>query len=241
VACMLPYFRESVGSDIDSGFAFDAVWHGPSGEETVRNYGIAAGLLGNVAEFDWRLEGRYYTGMFKPAFYNTLYDRQRGMYVSEVINYLLYPDYSENQVTTFGIYGEGTYTMENIFSLTAGYMLPLDFVDDGIEIADDDYFVLKFTLEPGVIPVVGIYFQFIYERIRFINTIVEGEENDLNLFDANTVLKTAIGYPLTENVHLIFYLITSMKRDAATGEIVYDGNGRPEIATTISFETQISF
>ncbi|MBN1797254.1 MAG: FecR domain-containing protein [Spirochaetales bacterium] len=241
LGCMLPYFREAVPGGIEPGFAFDAIMHGPSGEETLSNYGIAAGLLGNVAEFDWRLEARYYTGVFKPAFYNTLYDRQRGMYVYEVVDYLLNPGDPENQISTFGIYGEGTYTMDKVFSFTAGYLLPLDFVDDGVEIADDDYFVLKFALEPGVIPVVGIYFQIIYERTRFVNTIVEGEENDLTLFDANTVLKTAVGYPLTENIHLIFYFTTALKKDTDTGEIIYDGNGRPEVATTISFETQISF
>jgi len=241
LAFMLPYFREAVTGGIEPGFAFDAIWHGPSGEETLRNYGIAAGLLGNVAEFDWRLEARYYTGMFKPASYNTLYDRLRGMYVYEVVDYLRYPDNPENQISTFGIYGEGTYTWENVLSFTAGYLLPLDFVDDGVEIADDDYFVLKFTLEPGVIPVVGIYFQIIYERTRFINTIMEGEQNNLNLFDENTILKTVIGYPLSENVHVIFYLTTSLRRDTDTGDIIYDGNGRPEVATIISFETQISF
>ena len=68
---------------------------------------------------------------------------------------------------------------------------------------------------------------------------MEGEQNNLNLFDANTVLKTVIGYPLSENVHLIFYLTTALRRNTA-GEIIY-ASGRPEVATTISFETQISF
>ncbi len=237
VAAMMPYFRESVAG-IESGFATDAVWHGPDGEETVSNYGIAAGLLGNVSEFDWRLEGRYSTGIFKPDFYNAVYDRLRGQYVGEVINYL---SSTANPPATLGIYGEGTYTWENVLSFTAGYLLPLNLSEGGVEFGEDDYLLLSFTLEPGVIPVVGIYFQVSYERTRFINTITEGKKNDLNLFDENTVVKTMVGYPLTENVHLIFYLTTALRRDPDTGDIVYDGSGRPRMATTISFETQISF
>jgi hypothetical protein len=241
LAAMLPYFRDSIPGGIDSGFAFDAIWHGPSGEETLSNYGIAAGLLGNVGEFDWRLEARFSTGIFKPDFYNALYDRLRGAYTYRIIDYLLNPGAPENQASTFGIYGEGTYTWEKVLSFTAGYLLPLDIEAGNVDFAEDDYLVLKFTLEPGVIPVVGIYFQVIYERTRFINTIMEGEKNGFNLFDENTVVKTAVGYPLTENVHLIFYLTTALQRDPDTGDIVYDGSGRPRMATTISFETQISF
>ncbi len=241
VACMLPYFREKVAGGIDSGFAFDAIWHGPSGDETLSNYGIAAGLLGNVGEFDWRLEARYSTGMFKPAFYNALYDRLRGPYIYDVIDYLLNPGTAENMASTFGIYGEGKYTWEKVLSFTAGYLLPLNLEDGNVTMGDDDYLILQFTLEPGVIPVVGIYFQISYERTRFIQTLAEGEQNNLNLFDENTVIKTAVGYPLTENINIIFYLTSSLMRDTETGDIVYDGSGRPKVATTISFETQISF
>jgi hypothetical protein len=241
LAFLLPYFREEVAGSINTGFAFDALWYGPDDDKVLSNYGLAMGLLGKVSEFDWRLEARYYTGIFKPAFFTTLYDRLKGLYVYELIDYLLYPEDPENRAVTCGLYGEGTYTWDKVLSFTAGYLLPVVFVDDGVEIGDDDYLLLQFTLEQGIIPVLGIYFQISYERTKFITTLLKGQKENLNLFDEHTILKTAIGYPLTENVHLVFYLTTALKRDAINGEIVYNADGRPVVVTVLSFETQIRF
>ncbi len=100
-ALMVPYFRYApdlaylgvmTGEAVEAGLAWEAVYNPDAdigaGEIPFKNYGVAAGLFGNVWFIDWRLEYRYYTGVFKPAFYNTGYERSRSQYVSEVVDYL---------------------------------------------------------------------------------------------------------------------------------------------------------
>jgi len=239
VGFMLPYFREDVpATSISQGFAFDAIWYGNTGQESLRNYGIVAGVMGNISAFDWRLEGRYYTGTFRAPFFDALYDRKRLDYANEVISYLDNPGAAANTVSTLGIYGEGKYTIDEVFSFTLGYLWPWNITEDGLVMGDDDFFQLKFAIEPDVIPLVGIYGSISYERSRLI-PIFKGETG-AHLFDENTVLKTTIGYPFTKNVHVLFLLTTALKRDPNTGEVITSG-GDPVIATTFSFETVIKF
>jgi hypothetical protein len=229
---MVPYFREEVpgATTIPAGFAFDAVIHGPSGDKALKNFGVAAGVLGNVSLFDWRLEGRYYTGKFKPAFYNAGYDRVKLDYVNEVIDYLQNPGADENQVTTFGVYGEGVLTFENIFSLTLGYFAPLAFTPDGVEYGTDDYFQIKFRLEPKVIPVVGIFGSIAYERTKFVSSFAGGLPE---LFDENTVVKTTIGYPVAEGLQILFHYTTTWALDGSGGDY--------HLVHAFTFETVIDF
>ena len=91
-----------------------------------KNYGVAAGLFGNVWFIDWRLEYRYYTGMFKPAFYNTGYERSRSEYVSEVLEYLGDTANPVYDTLTMGVYGEGGFNWKEIAQLDIGYFWPWD-------------------------------------------------------------------------------------------------------------------
>jgi hypothetical protein len=231
-AVMLPYFREDVpGSTvIPAGFAFDAIIHGPDGDKAFRNFGAAAGLLGNVSLFEWRLEARYYTGKFRPTAYNAAYDRVKLDYVNELIDYLRNPGDDANQVTTFGVYGEGVLSIEKIFSLTLGYFAPLAFSPDGVAYGEDDYFQIKFTLEPKVIPVVGIFGSIAYERTGLVSGFSGGLPE---LFDEHTVVKTTIGYPVTEGLQILFHYTTTRALDP--------GAGTYHLVHAFTFETVIDF
>ena len=113
-----------------AGLAWKAVYNPDAdigaGEIPFKNYGASAGLLGNVWFIDWRLEYRYYTGVFKPAFYNGGYEASRSQYVSDVIDYLANMSDPRFNALTMGIYGEGGFTLNKICSLDLGYFWPWD-------------------------------------------------------------------------------------------------------------------
>jgi hypothetical protein len=231
-ALMLPYFRTEVSGSpvIPAGFAFDAIVYGPAGSKAFRNFGAAAGAIGNVSLFEWRLEARYYTGKFKPAFYNAIYDRVKRDNVNDVIAYLRNPNDPANLTTTFGIYGEGSFSIEKVFSVTLGYLCPLAFTSTGVGYGNDDFFVIKFKLEPKVIPVVGIYGEIAYERSKFISSFASGLPA---LFDQNTVVRATIGYPVTPGLSILFHYTTT--------QVIDPGTGTASLVNSFTFETVISF
>ena len=107
VAGMMPYLRESITdgtSTVDAGFVVDALYNADAaaGELPLNNYGIVAGLMGNIFVADYRLEYRNYRGTFKPAFFSTNYDRVRAQYATELKSNLLDPQPTE---PVMGIYG----------------------------------------------------------------------------------------------------------------------------------------
>ncbi|MBN2353636.1 MAG: FecR domain-containing protein [Spirochaetales bacterium] len=231
-AAMLPYFRYDVpGSPaLPAGFAFDAIWYGPDGGKSFRNYGAAAGASGNVSLFEWRLEARYYTGKFKPALFDAAYDRTKRDYVNEVIDYLRNPADPANQTTTFGIYGEGAFMIEKVFSITVGYLAPLAFTQSGVEYGNDDFFQIKFTLEPKVIPVVGIFGSISFERTGFVSGFAGGLPA---LFDEHTVVRVTVGYPVVEGLSILFHYTTALALNPSTGV--------SSLAPSFTFETVIGF
>jgi hypothetical protein len=232
VAIMLPYFREAVPgtTPISAGFDFDAIIYGPLMSKSFKNWGAAVGLLGNISLFEWRLEARYYTGKFKPTFYNAIYDRVKMDYVNEVISYLQNPADATNTTNTLGIYGEGVLRIDKVFSLTLGYLCPLAFTSTGLQYGTDDYFQIKFTLEPNVIPLVGIFGSISYERTNFIGSFAKGF---LELFDENTVVRCTIGYPIAEGLSILFHYTTTKAYDPATGT--------SNLVQSYTVETVISF
>jgi len=104
-AAMLPYFTtqptnaayQGIYGETQAGFATKAIFtNGLSGVtdlQSIKNWGVAAGLFGNliVKDFTWRLEFRDYTGTFVPQFYNSGYERQRTEYLGSVLAYLRDP------------------------------------------------------------------------------------------------------------------------------------------------------
>ena len=242
-AVMLPYFRSAptdpAYSDIPAGFALNAIF--PSGFNNlgdIKNWGVAAGLFGNLItkDFTWRVEFRDFTGAFVPDFYNSDYERSRSQMVSAVLQYLETPTARQyNQ--TVGIYGEGGFALPKIFSLTLSYFWPWAQDAAGNFTFGNDHFLAKFTLEPGVIPVVKIFGSVSYERTNFIPAILNGTTNGPTLFDANTVVTATISYPISDSLDVSVLYTKTASRDSA-GNVIMDptslGGLLPKLDTSVS-------
>ena len=199
----------------------------------IRNFGWNAGLFGNILFVDYRLEYRYFDGVFKPSFFNSSYERLRGMYIEEVKTYLDNPTDNE---PVMGIYGEGGFTLFEKINATIGYMWPWS--ADGP--SDNDEFLFEVEVLPGTIPVLDIYGSIAYHRTKFMPTLLQnGSGTGLNLFDANTSLSGEIVYPLAPTLALAAVVGTSLKTNA-DGSIHYK-NGYPEMIPVITIETRIGF
>ncbi|TVQ27387.1 MAG: hypothetical protein EA382_03855 [Spirochaetaceae bacterium] len=239
---LLPYLRQPAGG-LESGFHFSALTAPAEGTAGLRNYGIASGVMGNIALLDYRLEFQNYHGFFRPAFYGRSYDRVRGERAREVISYLQDPDAPEFQNQTVAIYGEAGFTIAEAVQLRAGYRWPwtTDPVTNEIVVGDDDYLLASLSLRKGLLPL-GISAGFSYERSYFVPTLLtrDGFES-ARLFDENTVLSGEIVYPIAPIMDVVASVSTVLLRDGE-GNIVYEernGQLRPKFGPVISITTRI--
>jgi hypothetical protein len=249
-ALMVPWFRYApdlvylgvTGDPVPAGLAWNAVYNpdATAGELPFKNYGMAAGLFGNVWFIDWRLEYRYYTGVFKPAFYNTGYEASRGAYVKEVVNYLANMDDPQYNALTMGVYGEGGFTWKEIAQLELGYFWPWDASGMLTPAQMEDRLIAKFTFQE--IPVIRLSGAFSYERTGFAQTLLVG--SGANLFDADTVVKAELAYPLVEDMLdvVLFYTMTPMI-DQDTGAVQYEPGSTwlPKMVTNLTVETRVRY
>jgi hypothetical protein len=252
VAGMVPYFQSAPNpalvqalnpsgtQTIGAGFATSAFLD-QTAQIPVKNWGFATGLLGNILVVDYRLEYRYFTGTFRPAFYDTLYERSRSQYVADVLTYLADPAAQAYNNVEMGVYGEGGFSLDKIMSLTLGYFWPwaLDSAGNVVP-GTDDHLLVKFTLEKGVIPVVNIWGSVSYERTKFAPALMGGA--GLSLFDANTIVKAEIQYPVAPMLDVVLLYTTTAQRDSA-GNVVYTSatDLLPLLSTTLSIETRVHF
>ncbi len=228
-------------STIQTGYQWNTLW-----DSGLKNYGVAAGVLGNIVMVDYRLEYRYFTGISHPAYYDTVYTRtNRLLYTAEVMSYLQNPSDPAFDRVEMGIYGEGGFTLEKILRLKIGYYWPWAYDSTGAIVADpNDHLIATFTLEKGVIPVVNLSGSVSYERNRFVSTILQSQGAEgLSLFDANTVVSAQIAYSATPNLDIILLYSATAHRDA-NGNIVYNEGSKtilPEMDTSLAIQTSIHF
>ena len=234
VAGMMPALRNPAAG-LAAGLRTEAMFTEAGG---FQNWGVNAGLLGNVSLFDYRAEFRWYNGLFKPAFYNQVYERNRIDYAQEVVDYLVQlqsagPD-DQTGEPTIGIYAEGGLNIPEIVSVTLGYQWPFALLDGGgIGPSDDDLFVLAATLEPGVIPLVPVHGSIEYVRSKFASTF---DDESLTLFDENTVVSAEVIYEAAPTLDVALLYTTALARDQS-GALA-----QPEqVVTTLSIETRVSF
>ncbi|HOX16907.1 MAG TPA: FecR family protein [Spirochaetales bacterium] len=243
-ALTVPYTRTDVGT-ATAGLQSGLVWDG----STLRNWGAASGLMGNILFIDWRLEYRYFTGLFRPAFYDSGYDRKRTAYAVEYAQY--YDDpiaYGDLKPAVMGIYGEGGGSiLKDKLTFDFGYFWPWSpeaggSLMDQLAVADD-YFVARLAIKKGLIPLIDAAGSISYEHTKFVRTLAGLEGGDVTLFDENTVFKGEIVVPVPKapGLDLAVLFSTATARDPATGEILFLGDGRPEIIPVISIETRLSF
>ncbi len=256
VAGMVPYFRETytdpdTGAAISqAGFYLDAlILDDPAaGEFPLRNYGMAAGVFGNIFVLDYRLEYRNYNGTFRPTFYGPNYDRLRGTYVEDVFNDAVDPP---DIGSTVGIYGEAGFAIGDKFTLDIGYLWP--FIPGGEDgtggffgtPTDDDQFTVEAVLEKGLIPVLDMHGSFTYNRTKFIPTLIEDPPDEDTtvmalLFDGNTTMSGELIYPVAETLDVAILVSTNIQREE-DGSVIYDDNGIPKVNPSLSIETRVHF
>jgi len=238
---MMPYLRNSITdgtNTINQGLAFQALYNRDAnvqaGEFPLKNYGIAAGVLGNILVMDYRVEYRNYRGTFRPTFFNKNYDRSRGEYAIQIADELLNPHTVE---TIVGIYGEAGFKIGDKFRMEAGYMWPwtTDF-----KFGEEDYLHMEVQLLKGIIPKFDIEGSLTYDRYKFIPTLL-GTDAQLTLFDANTVVKGEVVYPIAPTLDLAVLVTTAVSYDD-NGDVVYDTKtGLPKVYPSVSIETRVHF
>jgi hypothetical protein len=243
-ALMMPYFRtvptDPAYSSIKSGLA-TAAFLDTSAKMPIKNWGAAAGLMGNliIPDFTYRLQYQIYTGNFQPQFYDSAYERNRGGFVLSTLNYLANSASSMNK-WNMGVYGEGGLKLNKLFALNLGYFWPWFIAPNGGFTADpnSDHFIASFALSKGVIPVVNVWGSVSYERTGFVGTI-QSQGVSGALFDAHTVVTAQINYPVSPlmDVSLLYSVVAA--RDS-NGNLIYPaGSIIPQTNTTMSIETQI--
>ncbi len=230
---MIPYFRDPLSSSIGSGPYYEAVWYNNS----LRNYGIAAGILGNVANFDWRFEFRYSTGTFQIGMFNTTYDRTRSLLVTQLASYLNNQNNPQYLTTTMGVYGQGGMRIGRLASFELGYFWP--FSTSGFAF-NNDYLHLSLLLHRGIIPGFGLHGSLSFDRTDFLPTLLDNSGQKLTLFDANTTVKAELIYPVAPALDIVMLVSTSVLTEGTSGQPVIDSStGLPEVRPVVSLQTNL--
>lgn len=241
-AAMVPYVREGGQNAGDAGFRYDMVWT----ENGIKNWGAAAGLLGNVLFVDWRLEYRYFTGVFTPSFFDSSYERRRSGLVEEWAGYLSGAKSIANTPTVMGIYGEGGATiLKDKLAFNFGYFWPWSAEATTIDeqfLAADDYFKASLVILKGLIPVVDLAGSVTYERKGLAKAVANNQLN--TLFDENTTFSGELAFPVpgAPNLDLAFIVSTTVARFPDGTVDFVDGNStKPKIVPAITLETRLHF
>jgi hypothetical protein len=230
----LPYTAATY--DGVTGLQYQLVYNKATGE--FKNWGAAAGLIGNVLFIDWRLEYRYTTGYFKSSLFDSTYDRMRSQYAAQYLEYLQDPSSYASLPDVMGIYGEGGFKiLKDKLGLTIGYYWPwsteagLD-VKQQLYVSSSDELHLKLTLKKGLIPIVDAAGSIYYDKRGLAKSIAE---NSFSILDQDSVFGGEIDIPVpkTPNLDLAVIFLTEPVLDAA-GNIT-------EIKPSISIETRFHF
>jgi hypothetical protein len=224
---------------ISAGPKFDLVYS----DGRVKNWGAAAGLMGNALFIDWRLEYRYFTGAFRPSFFDSTYDRMRGTYAKDYSDYMSGAvDYADTP-TVMGIYGEGGFKLLNDkLSFGFGYFWPWSL--DATSISDlivqsSDELHAVLTVKKGLIPIWDVSGSIRYDKRGLMQSLVDG---DFKLLDENTSFGGELVMPVPKTPMLDLALIfqTVPYRDAG-GNVKYDAQGDMELKPSVTIETRVHF
>lgn len=258
-AYMTSTFGRSASNPIAAGLMLDAFWQ-PNNSIPLKNWGVAAGLMGNVLIADWRLEFRDYTGFFKPQFYSTGYELLRTQYLYEMLTYLANPTSSTYDVQTMGIYGEGGFKISKAVDFTMSYFWPWTWESGSLVTDDTDRFTLKLDLYKGLIPIPyakDAAISLSYERTKFVTPYVYYAQKNgtltgapaFSLVDANTVVSAEVSYTAASMLDIVVLYSAVAERDSS-GNVVYDtattstdplAKYLPKMTSSISIETRIHF
>ena len=254
VASSVPYFAEdytdpATGETVVAGMHFEALLDpsAPADVAKLKNWGFAAGLQGNILIAKYRLEYRYFTGTFRPAYFDTGYERERPRRVSEVVSYLNHMNDTGYINLVMGIYGEAGFSLlKDKITFTAGYMWPwvpgVDMSTLTPDLWPDDFLTLKLSVAQGVIPVIGIYGSLSFERSRFASTLAgaaNASEALATLFDANTLAKLEIVYPVAAIMDMALTITTTVRYDENGVLVLVPGTALPQLDPSVNVEMRM--
>ena len=232
---MIPIFREetNLGNFMISPGIAPGPWINKS---TLENYGIVTGFRGSISQFNWALEYRLSTGVYRPATFDMLYERNKEEYLSEIIYYIENPDGAN---TRMGIYGEAGFSIKNKLTFSLGYYIPWE-VDNSIsEMINDDKINLSLEFHKGLIPNFPLFGRIIYERTQFADSIKSG--SGLTLINTHTFVYGELAYAVSENVDIAAGASTAIQTDSEGNKIMKADGITPQMAPAINIETRISF
>ncbi|MCX7026316.1 MAG: hypothetical protein NT061_02230 [Spirochaetes bacterium] len=243
-AVTVPYIKGNTVTynsvPITGGLRTDLIWNGGP-----KNWGAATGLLGNVLFIDWRLEYRYFTGIFRPAFFDSTYERARSVYVQQYLGYLDGTHSISTAPTVMGIYGEAGFSLlKDRLSFSAGYMWPWNpAVGFSLSATADDELHAGIAIKKGLIPVVDLAGAVYYDKWGLVNSIMDGS---FQFFDEKTAFAGEVDFPIpgTPNLSVAAIFKAVAKRDAS-GSLVYvvatDPSKGIVMQPSITIETRFRF
>ncbi len=223
---------------ISAGLKTDFVYS----DGKVRNWGAAAGIMGNALFLDWRLEYRYFTGLFRPSFYDATYDRMRGSYAADYSDFMSGEKAYDDAPNVMGVYGEGGFSILNDkLSFGFGYFWPWSFDATSLNelIQSSDEFHAKLTVKKGLVPIWDISGSIMYDKRGLMQSIADG---DFKLLDENTSFggELVMPVPKTPTLDLAIVFQTVPYRDAA-GIVQYDADNNVVLKPSITLETRFHF
>jgi hypothetical protein len=243
-AVTLPYVRSNFaspnnGTTVSSGLKTNLVWDGSS----LKNWGAAAGLMGNIVFIDWRLEYRYFTGIFRSSFFDSTYERQRSLYVQQYVGYLDGTKSISTAPTVMGVYGEAGFSLlSDKLYFSAGYMWPFSFDSSFDPTQANDELHMRLSIAKGLIPVLNLAGAISYDRWGLVSSIASG---NFQFLDSKSVLSGELDLPVPSSPNLTLALIfqSVIARDAS-GNVIFvggDPSKGPKIMPAITIETRFHF
>jgi len=209
----------------------------------LNNYGVSAGVYGDLFSIDYRLEYRLSKGLFRPAFYNSGYLMNKTEYFNNLTTFTSDPGLAAYQNITMGIYGELSANLFDVVTLEGGYLWPWTLNGTTIDFSAEDYFHIAAYLMPDVIPVVGVYGSVSYTRTGLAGSISDAADgtSTFQLFDDSTVFAGELVYPFDDSLDIALQFATALTRDPTTGNIVLDSDGAAQVYYAFTIDTRIHF
>jgi len=217
-AITVPYVKNAFtwnSVSIPQGLQSSLIWGtGP------KSWGAVAGFLGNVLFIDWRLEYRYFTGVFRPSFFDSTYENSRSFTVQKYLGYLAGPTPISLAPTTMGVYGEAAFSLlKDKLTFSAGYMWPWDpSVGFSLSAKADDELHASLIVRKGLIPVLDLAGAVYYDKRGLVNSLVDGT---FQFFDENTAFAGEVDFPIPGTPNLSIAAIFKEIAQMNGSNIVY--------------------
>lgn len=239
-ATTIPYLRETTTGGGESGFRYDVLYDNGA----FSNWGAASGLMGRVLFLDWRLEYRYFTGLFRASYFDSTYDRKRAEYALAYQPYLDGASISDAP-TVMGVYGEGGFSLlKDKLSFGFGYFWPwspeASTVAEQVAQSNDELHA-RLAVKKGLVPVIDLSGAIFYDRRGLARAIADGS---FRLFDESTVFggELVMPVPKTPNLDLaILFATVPVRNPDGTIDWKNEAAGIPEVKPSISIETRLHF